>query len=274
MRIGIIGGRGGMGTLFSRIFSDAGHEVLVSGRATPLSNADLVRACEVVIVSVPIRSTVPVIREIAPLLSGDQLLCDFTSLKAASVAAMLETRADVLGLHPMFGPSVSSLQNQTIVACPARVAPGRADVLLAVFREAGAKVTTMDPLEHDRLMAVVQGLTHFTTLSLAGAMRRLSVDLPALLSVTSPVYQIEMAVIGRILGQDPGLYGPILGENPAVPEVLDAFEAAAAEVRGAVESGDDEVFARLFNKDAAFFADYIPHATEDSEALIRCLAEK
>lgn len=274
MRIGIIGGTGGMGTLFSRIFSDAGHEVLVSGRATPLSNADLVEATEVVIVSVPIRSTVPVIREIAPFLSGDHLLCDVTSLKATPVAAMLETKADVLGLHPMFGPSVSSLKNQTVVACPARVAPERADDVLDVFREAGAKVTVMDPLEHDRLMAVVQGLTHFTTLTLAGTMRRLSVDLPTLLSVTSPVYQIEMAVIGRILGQDPDLYGPILGENPAVPEVLDAFADAAAEVREAVESGDDDVFARLFREDAAFFADYIPRATEDSEALIRCLAEK
>jgi prephenate dehydrogenase len=274
MRIGIIGGTGGMGTLFSRVFSDAGHEVFVSGRATPLSNADLVRASEVVIVSVPIRSTVPAIREIAPLLSESHLLCDFTSLKAAPVAAMLETKAEVLGLHPMFGPSVASLQNQTVVACPARVAPEHADAVLAVFRAAGAKVTVMDPLEHDRLMAVVQGLTHFTTLALAGTMRRLSVDLPALISVTSPVYQIEMAVIGRILGQDPFLYGPILGENPAVPEVLDAFAAAAAEVRRAVESGDDETFARLFREDAAFFADYIPHATEDSEALIRCLAEK
>jgi prephenate dehydrogenase len=274
MRIGIIGGTGGMGTLFSRIFSDAGHEVLVSGRATPLSNADLVEATEVVIVSVPIRSTVPVIREIAPFLSGDHLLCDVTSLKATPVAAMLETKADVLGLHPMFGPSVSSLKNQTVVACPARVAPERADDVLDVFRRAGAKVTVMDPLEHDRLMAVVQGLTHFTTLTLAGTMRRLSVDLPTLLSVTSPVYQIEMAVIGRILGQDPDLYGPILGENPAVPEVLDAFADAAAEVREAVESGDDEVFSRLFREDAAFFADYIPRATEDSEALIRCLAEK
>lgn len=274
MRIGIIGGTGGMGTLFSRIFSNAGHEVLVSGRATPLSNADLVEAAEVVIVSVPIRSTVPVIREIAPFLSGDHLLCDVTSLKATPVAAMLETKADVLGLHPMFGPSVSSLKNQTVVACPARVAPERADDVLDVFREAGAKVTVMDPLEHDRLMAVVQGLTHFTTLTLAGTMRRLSVDLPTLLSVTSPVYQIEMAVIGRILGQDPDLYGPILGENPAVPEVLDAFADAAAEVREAVESGDDEVFSRLFREDAAFFAGYIPRATEDSEALIRCLAEK
>lgn len=274
MRIGIIGGRGGMGMFFSRVFADVGHEVLVSGRTTPLSNADLARSCQVVIVSVPIQSTVQVIREIAPLLSKDQLLCDFTSLKAAPVAAMLKTKAEVLGLHPMFGPSVASLKNQTIVACPARVDTERADEILDIFRRAGATVTVMDPTEHDRLVAVVQGLMHFSTLALAGTMRRLSVNLPALLSVTSPVYRIEMAVIGRILGQDPGLYGPILRENPAVQEVLDAFEDAAAELRGAVDADDDGTFARLFRKDADYFADYIPDATEDSEALIRCLAEK
>jgi len=274
MHVGIIGGTGGMGTFFARVFAEAGHQVSVSGRRTPLSNSDLARTCDVVVVSVPIRSTVEVIRSIAPLLREGQVLCDFTSLKVAPVAAMLETKAAVLGLHPMFGPSVPSLHGQTVIACPVRISAGRAEEVLDVFRAAGAVVTVMEPAEHDRLMAVVQGLAHFTTLTVAGTMRRLGVDLEALLAATSPVYRIETALVGRILGQDPDLYGPILRENPAVPEVLAAFEEAAGELRRAVEGSDEEAFGKVFHEDAAFFRAYIPQATEDSEALVRCLADR
>ena len=66
--------------------------------------------CDLVVVSVPIRDTVRVIGEIAPFLREDQLLCDFTSLKTGPVAAMLRSKAAVIGLHPMFGPTVSSIR--------------------------------------------------------------------------------------------------------------------------------------------------------------------
>ena len=75
------------------------------------------------------------------------------------------------------------------------------------------------------------------------------------------------------LGQVSDLYGPILRENPTMPAVLSAFEEAAGELRQAVEAGDGEAFRRIFDADAAFFRAYIPQATEDSEALVRCLAD-
>ena len=108
MKAGIIGGTGKMGRLFCPVFERAGYETIVSGRSTALTNEQLAESCDIVIVSVPIRDTVRVIGEIAPVLRDDQLLCDFTSLKVAPVAAMLRSKAQVIGLHPMFGPTVSS----------------------------------------------------------------------------------------------------------------------------------------------------------------------
>ncbi|TAJ45350.1 prephenate dehydrogenase/arogenate dehydrogenase family protein [Methanofollis fontis] len=274
MHIGIIGGTGGMGSFFARTFAAAGHEVSVSGRHTAVTNAWIAEHCDLVVVSVPIRATAAVIREIAPLLRPEQSLCDLTSLKAVPVAAMLETEAAVLGLHPMFGPSVASLRGQTIIACPARIDPERQEEVLGIFRAEGAQITEMDPLEHDRLMAVVQALTHYATLTVAGTIRRLGIDLDALLSATSPVYRIETALVGRILGQDPDLYGPILQENPAVPEVLAAFSDAAVELSRAVVDGDEQAFTEIFAADARYFSGYIPQATEDSEVLVRCLSER
>jgi prephenate dehydrogenase len=122
MKAGIIGGTGKMGQLFVPVFERAGYEVW--SRAGPQTNshsADLAEQCDLVIVSVPIRDTVGVIGEIAPLLARNQLLCDFTSLKVRPVEAMLKSKANVVGLHPMFGPTVSSLKSQKIIVCPVRV---------------------------------------------------------------------------------------------------------------------------------------------------------
>jgi prephenate dehydrogenase len=271
MRVGIIGGYGGMGSLFAGIFSRAGHEVLCSGRNTALTNADLAGRCDLVMVSVPIRSTVAVIREIAPLLDEGQVICDLTSLKAAPVEAMLASRAEVIGFHPMFGPGVKSLQNQTIVATPSRCREKTLEALLAIFRREGARITLTTPEHHDEVMAVVQGLTHFATLSIAEAMRRLEVDPLEMLAFTSPVYRIEMDLVGRILGQDAALYGDILQCNPRVPEVLSAFAGAVASLREDVESKDPERFADFFRGNRNKFDHYIPQATEESEAMIEAL---
>ena len=64
MKIGIIGGTGGMGNLFSQVFQNAGHEVLIAGRNTPLRKEDIARLADVIVISVPIRDTVFVIDEI------------------------------------------------------------------------------------------------------------------------------------------------------------------------------------------------------------------
>ena len=67
------------------------------------------------------------------------------------------------------------------------------------------------------MMAVVQGLTHFVTLCMADSIRRLGVDIEKTEAFTSPVYQIELSLVGRLLSQDPALYADILQQNPFVP---------------------------------------------------------
>jgi prephenate dehydrogenase len=268
MLAGIIGGTGQMGRFFAGAFEAAGWEVIVSGTKTPLTNPDVAEMADLVMVSVPIRATVGVIREVAPLLSEEQIFCDLTSLKAEPVRAMLESRAEVIGLHPMFGPGAVSLRGQTIVATPARCKPETLEGLLSIFRDQGAAITLSTPEAHDRMMAVIQGLTHFGTLAKAEAIRRTGADVGETLTFTSPVYRIEMGFVGRLLAQDAGLYGDILQMNPAVPEVLAVFEEAVRTLRAIVESGDDEQFRAFFAANADHYASFLRAATEETDDLI------
>jgi prephenate dehydrogenase len=274
MKAGIIGGTGKMGKLFAPVFERAGYEVIVSGRLTEMTSTEIAETCDLVIVSVPIHDTVRVIGEIAPLLTKDQLLCDFTSLKVAPVAAMLVSKAQVIGLHPMFGPTVSSIARQTIVMCPARITGTTLSDLRGVFLREGAVCTIATPEEHDRMMAVVQGLTHFVTICMADSIRRLGVDIEKTEPFMSPVYQIELSLVGRLLSQDPALYADILELNPFVPEVLAACRAAAGELAGIVQDGDPGAFAEFFSRDTRHLGAYCERGQELTDVLIECMVKK
>ena len=274
MKAGIIGGTGKMGRLFAGVFKRAGYDVLVSGRTTAMTPRAIAEQCELIIVSVPIRETVRVIQEIAPLLREDQTLCDLTSLKTLPVAAMLASKARVIGLHPVFGPTVGSLRHQTIIACPARTDAKTLDGLVEIFKAEGAEVTIATPEDHDRMMAVVQGLTHFVTLCMADSVRRLGVDLEKTRAFTSPVYQIELSLVGRILSQDPALYADILQQNPYVPEVLAACTASAKDLSGIIGSRDPVKFEAFFLRDSTHFGPFCEEGQKITDTLIDCMVDQ
>jgi len=274
MQIGIIGGRGRMGSLFGEIFSRAGYEILVAGRETDLVNSEAVTGSDIVMVSVPIRETRQVIERIAPVLRTDQLVCDLTSLKSDPVNAMLATRAEVIGLHPMFGPTVPSLLRQTIIMCPERCREETRKNMVDIFAREGARVTFSTPLEHDRIMAVVQGLTHFVTLSMAETMRRAGMRAERTEEFTSPVYQIELGLVGRLLSQDPELYADMLCMNPFVPEVLRLCNESVKDLSATVIGGDAEGFTRLFKQNADDFGEFRERSQEFTDFLIRAMVTR
>jgi prephenate dehydrogenase len=271
MRVGIIGGTGKMGAFFAKVWEAEGHEVQISGRTTNLTSADLARNSDMVIVSVPIRSTVEVIGEIAPLLTDRQILCDLTSLKMEPVNAMLRSPAEVIGLHPMFGPGAGSLEGQTIIACPARCRKETEERVLGALSRQGARVVTTTPETHDRMMAVIQGLTHFSTLCMAETMRRTGTRIDDALRCTSPVYRIELGVIGRLLGQDPDLYADMLTMNPFVPPVLGELHRAMHQLEEIIQRGDRGAFRAFFLDNTDAFARDRERATRETDALIEFL---
>jgi predicted dinucleotide-binding enzyme len=83
-KLGILGGTGGMGSLFARVYEAAGWEVSVRGRTGREPLPAFLARQDVVMVSVPIDVTLGVIAAVAPHLRPDQLLCDLTPRIAGS----------------------------------------------------------------------------------------------------------------------------------------------------------------------------------------------
>jgi prephenate dehydrogenase len=269
--IGIIGGTGSMGQWFGKFFSDAGHTILISGRKTELTPADITKKCEVVILSLPLDVAIAVSGEIGPLLSDTQLLMDLCSLKEKILKSMLcNTSAEVIGTHPLFGPFTESIKGQNVVLCQ-----GRGEYWLKwlenEYISKGAFVTVMDPSVHDRHMAIVQGLTHFLTICMGRMLQKMNMDADTALSCSTPVFKINYDLIGRLFAQDLGLYQSLISKNIHFSDVLDLFLSVVDEGRDSLLSGQDEKGLFFLESVRDFFKDSCRDSFKESNKLIKAL---
>ncbi len=272
--IAIIGGHGRIGRVMARLFGDLGHRLLLVDTDTALRAEEAAAVADVVVVSVPIDVTDAVLRAVGPHVRDDALLMDVTSVKEAPLQTMLEvTGASVVGTHPMFGPSVHTLQGQRVVICRGR-GDIWADWVAQSFAARGLVITETTATQHDRAMSVVQVLTHFQTQVQGLTLSRLGLPLAETLPFTSPAYLLELYVAARHFAQDPALYGSIEMRNPRTADVTSAFGQSVHDVADILARGDQAAFSRLFDDVRTFFGDFTAEALEQSSFLIDRIVER
>ncbi|MCK4491649.1 MAG: prephenate dehydrogenase/arogenate dehydrogenase family protein, partial [Candidatus Altiarchaeales archaeon] len=259
---------GGMGALFAGLFRDEGLGVRITGPdeekgrrvAGELGveymqdNREAAGDADIVMISVPIGKTLDVIKEVAPSVKKEALLMDVTSVKKAPCDAMLRysgAGVEVMGTHPVFGPRVG-IEGQVFFLTPVRA--GKWLPWMRKFlKKYDAVVYESTPDEHDRLMAVVQGLTHFVFISVGRTLQRLDFDLRESRKVSSPVYDLMLDIVGRIVGQNPDVYASIQMGNPEILEIHRAFLETGQEISDTVGRGDKEGFIGMVNEIARHF---------------------
>lgn len=242
--IGIVGGTGRMGQWLKRFLEKAHYQVMVSGRKTELSSKELASLCDVVIVSVPIKDTTKVIKEIGPYVRPESLLMDITSIKREPVEAMLTySRSEVIGTHPLFGPSAPSIKGQIVVICPARTKiwlPWFKDLLL----RHKAKITISTPEKHDEMMAIVQGLSYFFVLATGLAINELPFDINQFLDYGTPFFRIILKKM-HSMKQNPEMYASIQFHNShRIPDFLRIIN----ELKEVIKDQDYQKFYQIFQK--------------------------
>ena len=276
----IVGGGGGMGRLFRRWFSGSGYRVRILEIDDWDRVTELCRDIDLALVSVPIAATVATINQLAPHLPEHCILADLTSVKGQSVKAMCESfSGSVLGLHPMFGPDTKSMERQIVVVTPGRERSQDRWVTeqLAVW---GGVIVRAGAQEHDEIMAVVQALRHFATFTFGRFLYQHQIDLKQTLEFSSPIYRLELDMVGRLFAQDPKLYSEIIFATPERLKLLqDYLESFADNLK--IVSGQDanaeagrEKFIAEFREIAEWFGPFSDQAIRESGYLIGKLIER
>ena len=266
-KVVIIGGQGQLGRLFGQMFGLSGY------RVETLEQGDWPRADEIladaglVMVAVPIDITCQIIDRLGKL-PADCLLVDVTSVKAAPLEHMLAVhQGPVLGLHPMFGPDVASLAKQVIVCCQGRD-PAASQWLLDQMAIWGARLQQVEAKAHDEAMTLIQALRHFATFAYGWHLSREQANLDRLLSLSSPIYRLELAMVGRLFAQDPHLYADIILSSPQNLAMIRRYYQNFGEALGLLERGDRDGFIEAFSQVSSFFGERADEFLRESRTLL------
>ncbi|MDE2407916.1 MAG: prephenate dehydrogenase [Xanthomonadaceae bacterium] len=242
--IGIVGSAGAYGRWLRAFFETRmGLHVLGHDPADPGSDGEdaLLARADVLVFSAPIRHTPAVIAQYVAQSAGREagrLWLDVTSIKAAPVAAMLASQAEVVGLHPMTAPPKSpTLRGRVLAVCEARLDAWR-PWLEGVLAALEAECVQVAPERHDRAMALVQAMVHAGHLAQAGVLRAQGDALADLLPLRSASFEMDMAMCARILSLNPAIYEDIQFGNPHAGEVLQGLAAQLARIATLVGQGD------------------------------------
>lgn len=266
LKVLVVGGAGSMGRWCAGLFKRAGLDVSVSSRkdASSVARSMGVRVSrpedagqfDIVVLSVPIDAVEEVASSVAPRMRPGSLLMDLSSLKKGPVGSMLKHAppdTEVIGAHPLFGPG-SDGRGRTVVLVPTERSGRWLPVIRDMLEDNGFSVLVSTPEEHDKSMAVVQGLTHFMYVAMARTLERSSIDMGRTSAYKTPVYGITIELVGRVLSQSPELYALIQSSEDA-KEARRAYVDACRELAARLDEGDAQGFIRDFESAARYYGD-------------------
>ncbi|MCL2688149.1 MAG: prephenate dehydrogenase [Methanobrevibacter sp.] len=265
MKIGIIGGTKGLGKTLAALLKQEGFDITITGRDENIgnlvsqeldvsysnNNKEVAKSSAIVIVSVPIANTNKVIEEIAKFLQKGSLLLDVTSVKTGPsniMEKLLDDGVEFIPTHPVFGPRTTNLNGQVVVLTPTEKIQKEGKwypKVLKFLKNHKVRIIETTPQEHDDMMAVVQVLTHFSYISTASAIKKLGINIKDTRKFASPIYNLMVDMISRIVSQNPFLTYSIQLENENGEKVRQTFADSVNELKEVLSNHDEDKFVEI-----------------------------
>ncbi len=289
LKIAVIGGTRGLGKWIATFLSQKGLNVVITGRNkitgksvskklgveyTP-DNLKAASNADVVIISLPIDVTSEIIMKIGPELKEGSLLLDVTSIKEEPSKIMHQYAAkgvEIVPSHPMFGPRIRSLDGQVVVLTPVKTGKWY-DRVLKFLESENTRVIVTTPEIHDRMMSIVQGLTHFAYISIAATIEKLDIDVKESRKFASPIYNLMLDTIARITAQNPYLVYSIQTKNSFIEEAHETFLETFIELKDMIKNENQDDFVQAMSS-AAKHIDDVESALGRSDKAISVLTEE
>jgi len=251
-----------MGQWFAKFLLKDGKEVVIIGRnekklleakqqlgVEVATSVEAVKSADAVLISVPIDNFEAVVEHISPYTHPEQVIVDITSIKVPPVETMHKhiKRGLVLGTHPLFGPGARGIANQNFVLTPINNREKTLAQKIKKYLEAkGARVTLMTPQEHDEMMTVILGLSHF--IALVSADTLLSFDkLKQTEAIGGITYKVLLTLIESVISEAPELYASLQMSLPNMAEIENLFQRKAKIWADLVKNKDKQKFVERMN---------------------------
>ncbi|MBF0623368.1 MAG: prephenate dehydrogenase/arogenate dehydrogenase family protein [Magnetococcales bacterium] len=223
-----------------------------------VSAVEGVAGANFVLVSTPVCSIVPTVKDFAPALAKGAVVTDAGSVKGSIVRRceeLMPEGASFVGGHPIAGREHSGVAasfpslyqgSRTILTPTKRTRPQAMELVRLVWEAAGSTVETMDPDHHDRVLAATSHLPHLMAYNIVNTLSDLEDD------IRGEVFRYAASGFRdftRIASSDPTMWRDICLENrDAILDVLARFRDDLDKLTKRVKEGDADglfgIFAR------------------------------
>lgn len=260
----VVGGAGAVGSLFSRLLAESGFAVSVvdkHSRQNPVTGTTsgdildpqpplraLLAAADVVVLAVPEPVACAAFSLLARSMRPGALIVDTLSVKGpfAAEVTRAETAVQVLGVNPMFAPSLG-FPGRPVAVVELR-GGDRAAEFVELVTSWGGQVIRVSARQHDRLAAASQALTHAAVLAFGSALAALDVGIEELTAIAPPPHRTLLALLARIATGTPEVYWDVQAANSLAPQVRHALASAARDLADLVDTGSAEEFTALLGR--------------------------
>jgi prephenate dehydrogenase len=273
----MVGGLGAVGQMLRReLKADLGRVIDIDlrcgcdarGGAVPGTvEHDLLASAGTVVLAVPETVALAVLPSLAPILARNALLVETLSVKSrfAEAIARERPRFEVIGINPMFGPSLS-MAGRAVAVVPL-ITGARADRFISLIAARGAEITELSAESHDSAAAALQVLPHIAILAFARAFASCRLDLESALRIAPPPASAMLALAARMASGNPQVYYEIQSANPFARAARDSLVQAIEDV---LDAGTDaDAFRDLLADVTAEFGDSYSGLLNAAERLVR-----
>lgn len=200
-------------------------------------------AADVIVLALPERALEAALPAMAGVSRTGALIVETASMKMVlePVKRGALNTHEVLGLNPMFAPSVGA-RGQAVAVVGQRPGPASA-AFCALLEAEGASLVALDAERHDRMAAAMQALGHAAILTFAGALAQSGESLPELLRIAPPPFRVLASLTARVLGQSRETYWDIQAGNPYAAEMRGHLRTALAHLESTLSADGLPAFA-------------------------------
>ncbi len=238
-----------------------------------LENA--VNDCDLIILATPLSTFKKLVEEMSPFLKKDCIITDTGSAKLSVIEdlrGILPNNVEFIPGHPIAGTEESGpdagfaelFDNRWCILTPTEENSSNAIDLIKEFWESiGSKVEIMDPLHHDKVLAITSHIPHLIAFNIVGTANNLA-------NVTEKEV-VKYSAGGfrdftRIAASDPKMWSDIFTYNSeAVLEMLELFSNDLAKLKAAVIKKDSDLLFSNFEKTREVRKNIIDAGQEESD---------
>ena len=236
---------------------------------------DAVNDCDLIILATPLSTFKKLVEEMSPFLKKDCIITDTGSAKLSVIEdlrGILPNNVEFIPGHPIAGTEESGpdagfaelFDNRWCILTPTEENSSNAIGRIKEFWESiGSKVEIMDPLHHDKVLAITSHIPHLIAFNIVGTANNLA-------NVTEKEV-VKYSAGGfrdftRIAASDPKMWSDIFTYNSeAVLEMLELFSNDLAKLKAAVIKKDSDLLFSNFEKTREVRKNIIDAGQEESD---------